>query len=731
MLVEEHPIFQRPTVSLDVPERVLLCRDNGSKIILYQDDMIRWCYSSSKVTYGSLLLDPPVSDVIDVVTDESGTYTCVYNHDQIKIVEVPWNLWNGNDEKEIQNLSTSIQRALQEKVYSFSNMNVTIKQAAFHPLSSGNPCLVVLFDNSEIALIDLKSVLNTESIPSSCFLNVSIDGVMGMSSRVDNIQHISFSGDGLSLYCITDTDIYSFYPMLPPVATFTEAQVETLMYKSIVLYDSLNKDSEDAVKRNIIKQVQFISKLHENITHRKNKSVKDKESSMDKVYNISIDPEFRQTKAQGYFSITPFPKEIYDSIGLQFLILPIGNSNELFIAAYDDGTILILFKDMESSMSWDVNEYSYNNSFVLVEIIELKPEELSKIIVFSEIEGKFAVLGTNSSKIIDTTSWSSVVSQCIQDNDLRPISVIEIQSKITTLPFEKAVTSCGIWNLEKNTSLLLVADKQVSNSSVFRKQVSATEYEKQEAKKNVLNIDGIPHFKFNQPISEIMALNQKFKDSCRVPYSKVIPVEVRKEPLANGHNEEQLAVLTNVSEEIGNKILQGQALGLILHNRLNEQQNTLSEELLASNKIIVRIKKVQIVLDYQQSKLADKLIKQQELMARFAKLNEKLQSIKDTSEYKNSELTTKEIQFFKEIRDQVYMFNGFVREQQLQREAIVFLKKELGRVSELNRNNLPRKVDEWDELRNILQTDAKIIQECNNQLSKVAIELDNIDNTII
>ncbi|CAI4886672.1 CLL_collapsed_G0029400.mRNA.1.CDS.1 [Saccharomyces cerevisiae] len=69
------------------------------------------------------------------------------------------------------------------------------------------------------------------------------------------------------------------------------------------------------------------------------------------------------------------------------------------LEGFDDGSLILLFKDLEMSMSWDVDNYVYNNSLVLIERVKLQ-REIKSLITLPEQLGKLRSL----SEVISTTS---------------------------------------------------------------------------------------------------------------------------------------------------------------------------------------------------------------------------------------------------------------------------------------------------------------------------------------
>lgn len=701
MPVESHPIFQRYVAGKHVSDRFFLTSQNGSRAILYQDSTLRWCHVSDD-GYSFMQLEPLLGEVNNAILSNSGDFLCLYNDCELRIIEVPW----GYDDV------SSIAKAFQKFHYSVGSNDSKIKQVLYHPLAYEEDSIVVLKHDDSIGILNWKDGKLSQDI-----LN-QYNKAFGVDTLIGEIESISFSTDGLTLYALSISeggDIYAFYPCLPSRVSMAKEKLDLLVHKSLIQYDGLKVETPAEAKRNSIKQMQFVSRLRKISSESEN-------AALGNYTQLDIPFEHREVRGQGPFTIVPFPDRFYSCTCKEMAVLPIDENNELIIMTFDDGTIAILFKDLEMIMNWDSNAYSYNNSLVLIETIKLDVKDIGKLVISSNF-GQFFILGNKSTHVIDTTKWTTIMSTCINTSDLRPLGELKIESEVISVDYNGNFNSVASWNCPEESSYVYVS----SNNHVVTKSTVATENQKDNNAKEVETGSKPSTFthrvKFSQPMAEIIALNQSFQRETATPLSKLIKPQQRQAPLANDSNEEQLDILTGISKEFLGKIAKGQSLGLMLHNRIVEQQLELTRQLKFSCHIM---EKQALLLDHdpQCSKVDANVSRQNVLASRLNKLNDTLYKINTSAKFRKLDINNKEMEWFKEIRDQILTFNQFVHNQKTLQEQTFYLKKELNRIANETANVHEKTQDDWEELRKMLKDDIKIIKDCSSQLIRASSDID-------
>ncbi|CAR29944.1 hypothetical protein ZYGR_0AD06350 [Zygosaccharomyces rouxii] len=688
MSIGSHSIFKRASGS---SKRFLCTSQDGSKVVIYQDSSIRWCNAFDS-KYEFMLLEPTIEDVEHVVLSPTGTLLLLYNSREVRIVEIPWGY------------SQVSYEGFQKFRYSVdSRQDPLIKKVLFHPLAYREHCIVILKTDNTIHLLDRYYPYDKQ--PKLLVLNQH-DGAFGMEGLVTDIESITFSQDGLTLYALSvaeGCDIYAFYPCLPCSIEIDSHKLDLLMHKSLVQYENLSVETPDATKRNTIKQFQFISKLRQGLENDQTK--------------IDIPMDWLRVRGQGPFTIAPFPDRYYDRTAVQLKILPIGANNDLLLMSFDDGTIVVLYQDLELTMCWDSKGYSYNNSLVLVESIRLERGEL--VLKQGTLSQFFVLGGTSDIYLVDTSPWSKILSNCIDNSDLEPIADLQFKSEISKIEGVSQIDSYAMWKKDTEPK-----DVFVSKDTVFVKSTAVNDQPSTVKDEKKANVD-IPRYEvaLNQPMSEILSLNASFQTEAKKPLSKLVEPSKRQTKLNNESNEEQLEILTTVSKEFLQKIVKAQALGFNLHNRCLEQQYELTRQLQYSSEILSKQDKLRSKAQSQSSECESKIQRQDKLLQRFNSLSEKLGRINESPKFREMNITDKEMAWFKEIRNQVLVFNQYVHHQKNQQDQLRYLQKELENISLEDKDVGEKSKSEWTELLSILESDTKIIKECNNQLAHASSEV--------
>lgn len=700
---------------------------DGTQIITLKDGYLRWG-SVQKSSFSSMRIQPMGSFVDqNVIISQSGDFLCIYTKDNFKVVEIPWGY---------SDLEGHMSFEFQSKLFNFP-LQPHIKQILFHPRATNDSSLVILFEDDTIILFDTRT--ETEIL-----LNDS-QGSFGMDSKITDIKSLSFSKDGLILYVLSTSDcgdLYAFYPCLPGNISFDKLELKELMQKAILLYNSLDSETSNDVKKNIFKQLKFISALHsENLKFGKTE--------------FDIESSFRKVKPQGPFTISPYPEELYETTANDIFTYQIGESNELLMLTFDNGTILSLFRDLEMSMCWDFDNYFYSNSMVLIERIDnFKNVDNSNNILqifkdFNQV-GQILVYSPSAKTTynIITKSWSEAMDKCIENSDISEISKIEVKSQIVDINVnrnntsnlfkteiqtyanteQKQYTSCGIFRADGQTGVIFVGPQDIvavplnlcdgEKESLVNERQSSEPVSEVDSKFSKLDIS------FSQPMSEIMDFAESYKRRSKNPFGEVIPPEVRQAKLENSSNEKQLDVLTTVSKGVVGTVVQGQSLGVMLHARILEQQYEFSKQIKGVNDVIEKQEELTKQYKEQSTRLQSKINKQTALMERLTALNQRVLGSNESALVRDSVISNQEIAWFKEIRNQIYKFNEFVHNQKSLQEELGFVKQELNKVQSRSESSRDKSEHEWKELRKMLEQDAATIKQCNEGLQKATKDLD-------
>ncbi|QLL33877.1 hypothetical protein HG536_0F02020 [Torulaspora globosa] len=686
MKANSHRIFGGNFVSSNASERFFITAKDGSRAVAIEDSTVRWCDTSDQ-DYNFMPLLSKLGGFKHAVVSKDAEYVCLYSDVEFRMIEIPWGYKD----------ASSMARAFQKCSHKLGRGEARYKQILFHPLACQQNTLVILKDDDSVTIAYWKDITGTKDV----VLNLS-GGAYSLDSYVSDIESITFGVDGITLYALSiseGADIYSFYPCLPPVIDIPENLLDELMYKSLIQYEELTAETKSEIKENTIKQLQFVSKLR---------------GSQSGVKSREIHSELRQVRAQGPFTMAPFPDEIYGCNGRMICSMPIDQNKQLLIMALDDGKVAIFFQDLEPTMNWAFAGYSFNNSLVLVELIKLEIRSIKQIMVEKKLPGRFSVLADNGMVSVDTTRWSTVLAKCLDESDLRPLGALDFKSETTFLQYNSTPQSVAFWS--SNTEQCIVT---VTATNIMTKEIIRRHEESEEIKMS--SEESVPKKAYEAPysqhIDEIMQLSRRFQKELAKSPGKIIDPRDRQVPLNNESNEKQLELLTEVSKELFQKIALGQSLGAALHNRLLEQQSDLSHQLKISEELIHKRDGIQDTLAWQTTRFGQLEARHSKLRTRLDKLKDNLSKIGESNKFKQMAISKKEMDWFREIRAQVLMFNQNVRSYQKQHEQLAFLRKELARISTMGADNESRSREEWQELHRMLQEDTRILQKCSHELN--------------
>lgn len=687
---ESKSIFNLPALNeINKGNRYVFTTHNGTRLVQLETStkFLRWSFVNSD-NYNSMPINIPedCSDIIDVIISKNAKFVAFYTSNDICLIEIPWLYKSISDTKSV----------FQKKIANINKIS-KIKKVLFHPKAFNDTCMVILFQDDSIWLYDLntnnKIILNDDT------------GKFGLGGKVTSITDMEFSNDGLNLYVLSASgggDIYSLYPCLPSRLLISDNEIQTLISKSVILYNSIDKDTKPEVKRNIIKQVQFAAQLD---IKKKKKNCAD---------GIEIEDEYRFVKLQGPFTIAPYPNKLYDTTAKEISVVNIDQDNELLAMMFDDNTLLFLFKDLEQSMVWDSFDFYYNNSLVLIEDLQLSTKDNCRIIKSFIKMGSILVHDSRNIFLIDTTSWSSLVSKCIIKQDMTPLTNILFNSKVTPLNWNDKFLSAGVWKsngvegLLVSSPLKIYAKKLSTNTTAYISRGNAV---KSELEQNNINKNVKYSVSFSQPISEIMDLTKMYIEECKNPFPDIIEPRVRQEVLSNDSNEEQLEVMTKLSGVVMKKIIKGQSLGITLHSRILEQEYELTRQLKYAQDLIAKQATIEDLNQQQSLRWKQRLEKQVKLIDRFKKLNEKLTAIESNDKFKDLVISNAEMAWFKEIKNQAIKFNDFVHKQKNVQEDLDFIKKELELIQSKSQALETKAQNEWESLRQMLKEDSILLNK--------------------
>ncbi|KAG0672489.1 hypothetical protein C6P45_001953 [Maudiozyma exigua] len=700
--LEKKPIFNNVVVStvsgFPTNQEYFICSNHdGSKLVTMKNTQLRWGYLQKQKFNTMKVTIPTNFGDQKYAISESRNTLCVFNKNGLKVVEIPWGYSDIND---------TMSFGFQSGWITFDSMP-HIREVMFHPRSIGDNTLVVLFENDTIMLYDLDT-------GNKVLMNQRDNG-FGFGTVVSDIKSMTFSRDGLTLYLLSITDggdIYALYPCLPSKITFDEDELKTAAEKAVLLYDSLGDDTKDEVKRNVIRQYKFISDLK-------------KQNVSEGKTDFEMESEFREAQLQGPFTISPYPDALYETTAKEIHSVNIGLNSEVILLTFCNGTILILFQDEEMSMCWNSKNYVYSNSMVVIENAQhfgqsSLDKDLSVFKSFNETNHAMIACSERGINIIDMSKWGDNLDKAITNADLNSIKTSTFKSLVhQKMIFHTAFPECAVWRVKGKTGIIVSGPKGVK-AELMKLDIPVDDASGHSKEGSPILATETTRFQseFAQPIREIQDLTVAYVRRCQNPFTKVIPAHVRQQELANSTNEVQLDALTTLSTQLGAVILQGESLGVMLHSRLLEQQFALSNQIKGTSDILEKQETLVEKYEIQKRVLTEKMAKQDKLVMRIIVLNQKVNEANKAALGSDNVISEQEMMWFKDIRNQIFKFNEFVRSQKALQSQLNFVKQELSKLQTRAQTTKNKTDKEWDELRKILESDASVIKQCNEELQK-------------
>ncbi|CUS21095.1 LAQU0S02e05754g1_1 [Lachancea quebecensis] len=691
MLPEAHPIFQSRSLGGNRPKRLCLYTKDLLRTILLEGSSLKWCFMGAP-NYEYMELSA-IPNYTNAVLNDSGTLLCLSNANEVQVLALSW------DETKPDSYRISVPGG--------------VKQVLWHPRGCLDSCLAVLNMRDEILLYELLS--EDSSTPTTVF-NASTNE-LGMGSSVKDIESMCFSADGLTLYLLSiseGADVFSIYPCMPSELSITRKALKYNFNKALLQYQELSENDSPDLKRKATRQLHFMSKLY-------NQPYSADSSESNEFQTFHIQKAYRSARAQGPFTISPFPEKLYLATAKQIRTIALEDeTTELLLITFDDGTILECFPDLTPIMSWEDTGSSERNSLVSVGSLKL-PGTIS--LVYGSC---FVLLSVEKAVVVDLGRLTRSIERSLDDCDVTELSEDDLTEEVTE---KKGAFQCvGLWLESGTPRVLLLSDKELASIEIKSMQTPAVSTA-EKTEKNETKCQR----PYSQPLSEMQALKEKAQLLAKSPLSTTIPSALRQKTFNNKDNEDQLSLLTDISKEVLSRVTLAQTLGLSLHLRLLGQQDELTQHLRDVSEL--RTKKERVSAHLASQKLRWEAIqdKNKSIASRFENLHKTMTQISKSSQLQSQPIAKAEMEWFKELRNQVLRFNRLVHEQQDLSESLSSLKLNLeyvridptevvghGKNSAESVGGVP-----WDDLQAMLAKDSRIIKECQTELQLTTQELDS------
>lgn len=659
-----HSIFEVLKYDLKDPIHVHTF-DNGTQVITYSDKILRKArIIDSK--YSSQCLD----------TD----------HDKKSVLNVSGSLIGFYDENYIDSFSLDGRK---------TSLHVEngIKEVLWHPLGYLDSCLVVLTQQDTIELYELSSP--NYQIP-TLVLNQHTTQ-LGLSSHVSDICSIEFSPNGLSLYMFSSADagdIYVIFPIFPARMKSLKSLWEAQWHTATALYEGINKDTSDETKLAIIEYYEFTSKLYKKLGN-------DVESEF---VELRIPSHRRMVVPQGPFRMHGFPDGLYSYSGTKLVSVPISDDEAHVIAvSFSNNTNLIFFQESQPIMSW-TRPMSDVYSLVLMEIHNSQGE-------LHPIENGIAICGESETQIVRIPYLASL-GQCFSDVNITALQGLELKTEVSKLPgcYSKAAR----WNTPGISGFILTGQ---SIPILVHQETEC-------ANPDHADSDLVPSSSytvcFPSTAEDLNISKRELQRKFQLPLP-LVPYELKNLPLNCNQNEQQLAFLTTLSQEVMNRVIMAQSLAYQQHKRASAQQYELCRQLKAASGLLVSSEKLSEQRISLESRLRAVLDKGIVLKQRLSGLQTTLENSSSTDCMHNLPISHAELKWFRELKSQILAFNRYTLNFISTRDSLAFIRTEL---DSLEIHHAKRDSFDFKKLQKLLALDASIIYKCNYQLITAARDLE-------
>ncbi|SCU97099.1 LAME_0F18514g1_1 [Lachancea meyersii CBS 8951] len=684
MLPEHHPIFKcQPFETGRLKRFVCHSESNDHKTVVVEGNSIKWCLpEESEYKFVDFTA---ITNCTNAVLNSLGTLLCLYSDRELQILSL-----DGAHSRE-----TPIEYRIP--------VSRGVKQVLWHPNARLDSCFVVLTPSDEICMYELLSENVTE--PTGVWNSSTFKP--GTDTTVRDIVSIAFSNDGMTLYALNTSegaDIYSIYPFLPSEVELSDDAIQYCFHKALLQYNGLADGDSPQTKHQVTRQLQFASQLHTQL--QKHRSEPGKTDPL----VLPVSSSFRKAVMQGPYTINPFPERLYLATAVQLNTLNLNdNTSEILLISFDDGTILHCFPDSEPTMAWESVEVCQNNSLVTIKAMNLP----GLIAVTSK--SAFVVLSPQKASLVDVSRLTKTIDQALRDCDISELAEADLSEQI--IEQQGSFETATLWST--GLQFVLLSKTSTSHLDIPTSKKTLIPREQKHIEKSTQRRP------YDQPMTELLALNKKVQSLMKTPLSTTIEPRLRQVKLDNASNEEQLSVLTDISKELLTRVMVAQTSVLSLHTRVMGQQGELTKQLEMVCEIKTKKKEICEKLIPQQERWRCVEKKNESIKNRFTALQHKLKQISASDEIKSRPIARSEMEWFMEVKNQISKFNRLVYSQRDLNETLSVLKTELEYVKVDGNSTTPGAVDDvsWEELRELLAKDAKIIGECQAELQTAANEL--------
>ncbi|ODV83427.1 hypothetical protein CANARDRAFT_203277 [[Candida] arabinofermentans NRRL YB-2248] len=380
-------------------EYITTTRNNGLELITVANRQVKITNLStgfSHILQFSLSFDP-----IALAMNKSEQLLCLYNESNCCLVSL-----NIVGSRIHFTTFYSISLALDE--------SEKVIQVLFNNISKFQAEIVVLTTHA-IKCYDINSSIDTpcqvykfqseQKIDLSSDFNCVVDPVSISFGSCTSDDSLNPKGD-ITLFVLTsDTSLYKIYPFLPNELSCSDAWKTSLFDYTTLKLSGVSLNDAQTVDDKFFGQIQML----------KFASAISKSNGNTSIAEI-LPSNLRKGKIMGPFNISLFPDELYAQDALKLVPL----QNDLLCILLNQA-LVVLFDDQEDLMLFDDDEFDLPETEVtVVECILLQDDIRLTDAIVQPGSASTLLLTTSTPELlrIDFRPWCSILSSCLEKNDL-------------------------------------------------------------------------------------------------------------------------------------------------------------------------------------------------------------------------------------------------------------------------------------------------------------------------
>ncbi|CCH42059.1 Nucleoporin [Wickerhamomyces ciferrii] len=665
---------------------------NEDEIFFAHGSTIRYFKSSEGPSYSVLNVAGLDFDIHGLQLNSSGTLLTAYDEKSIIVISLSFNRATKSEENEIKTNSFKIGSS----IYNKSNH---IIQLLWNKLSRFDSSLLVLSSDGAIRTFNIRL---SPDHPDSIFdLKQTHSRKIGLSENTINDPISMCFGNSetlsgaLTLYILNkEGDIFAIYPFVSKEVAVSKVLVEDLLNESLLLSHNSTRNGDLSLNE----QLRFVTNLWDQV------STSQKELRGTRELCI-LKTDVSNYQIQGPYAIKPYPTTLYEDYGSSISSFTFKDLHLLLISYQQNGFVAVL---PDQNLRMKINQ----NEDLLDSDTHIPALSLVQHVMFGKS------LPTKLGRQLDDFSYAAIVGHSIIRLDFTSM-VEEFTNTLNNNGFNEFNPQINIevepiLRLQENEFLEgLLQLEDTNNQTMLLLTNSNMRFT---TNKKALN----PDFEeFSKDTEEGNELQERF---LKGPYVEIenllrlIGTVNISSGAADGSNisanDHFLRELNAISTQALQHIVTFHKLALSLNDRLINQRLELKRQVKDAYESTERLKKLKEKIDSNKKSTSQLSERQEKIDIRFKNLQEKLKNVNDLP------LSSKERQWFKEVKNLTLFFNKGVKQNKELREQLVFIKNTLQTSSSHVNSDSYTDNNDWQALNDVIKEGSLLLKSTKEQLEE-------------